>query len=113
MSEPVSMADFDKLDIRVGKVVKAEDFPKARKPSYKLWIDLGQDLGVKKSSAQITHFYTPEELEGKYVVAVVNFPPKYIADFTSEVLVLGAVMDEGGCVLIGPDRPIEPGRRVS
>lgn len=112
MSEPLSMADFNKLDIRVGKIVKAEEFPKARKPSYKLWIDLGE-LGIKKSSAQITRFYTPEELVDKYVVAVVNFPPKHIANFTSEVLILGAVMDGGGCVLITPDRPVEPGNQIS
>lgn len=112
MSELIHMADFNKLDIRVGKIVRAEEFPKARKPSYKLWIDLGE-IGIKKSSAQITRFYKIEELIDKYVVAVVNFPPKFIADFTSEVLILGAIMEGGGCVLIGPDRPIEPGKQIS
>lgn len=112
MSETINMADFNKLDIRVGKIVKAEEFPKARKPSYKLWIDLGE-LGIKKSSAQITRFYKTEELVDKYIVAVVNFPPKFIADFTSEVLILGAVMEGGGCVLISPDRPVETGSQIS
>ncbi len=112
MKEMVNIADFDKLDMRVGKIVKAEEFPKARKPSYKLWVDFGE-LGVKKSSAQITLFYSVEDLVGKYVVAVVNMPTKHIADFSSEVLVMGAAMDEGGCVLISPDRPVDPGKRIS
>ena len=102
MSELINIKDFDKLDMRVGKIIRAEQFPKARKPSYKLWVDFGE-LGTKKSSAQITAFYSADELEGKYVIAVVNLPPRYIADFTSEVLVMGAVMDEGGCVLIAPE----------
>ena len=111
MSEQASYGDFEKLDIRVGKIIRAEEFPKARKPSYRLWIDFGE-LGTKKSSAQITDFYALGDLIDKYV-AVVSFPPKHIADFTSEVLVLGAVMDEGGCVLVGPDRPVSPGKTVS
>ena len=111
-SEQIGFADFSKLDIRIGKIVRAEDFPKARKPSYRLWIDLGE-LGIKKSSAQITLFYSTDELLGKYVAAVVNLPPKYIANFASEVLILGAAMEEGGCILIGPDRPVNTGTIVS
>ena len=90
-------ADFQKLDIRVGRVVDVQDFPEARKPAYRLWIDFGE-LGVKRSSAQITDLYKKEDLVGRLVVAVVNFPPKQIATFMSEVLVLGA-MDERGVVL--------------
>ncbi|WP_206093826.1 tRNA-binding protein [Paludifilum halophilum] len=90
----ITFEDFDKIEIRTGKVVRAEAFPKARKPAYKLWIDFGE-LGVKKSSAQITQLYDRESLEGKRVLAVTNFPPRQIADFISEVLVLGVAMDGG------------------
>lgn len=102
---------FMQVDIRVGKVVRVEDFPRARKPSYRLWIDFGP-LGVKRSSAQITKLYTKEELLHRLVVAVVNFPPKQIADFLSEVLVLGVVVNEEEVVLIGPDRDVPPGMRI-
>jgi tRNA-binding protein len=103
--------DFLKVEIRVGRVVRVEDFPKARKAAYKLWIDFGA-LGVKKSSARITNLYGKDELVDRFVVAVVNFPPKRVADFVSEVLVLGAVLDEEKVVLIGPDREVAPGLRV-
>ena len=93
----ISWADFEKVDMRVGVVVKAEDFPKAKKPAYRLTIDFGE-LGIKRSSAQITN-YTKDELQGMKVVAVVNFPPKQVADFVSEVLVLGALTKEGVIVL--------------
>lgn len=99
-----------RLDIRVGKVISAEPFPEARKPAYKLTIDFGP-LGVKRSSAQITHLYTPEDLVGKLVVAVVNFPPKRIAGFSSEVLVLGALFN-GKVSLLSPDHEVPPGSRV-
>jgi tRNA-binding protein len=112
VKDTISITDFDKLDIRIGKIIKAEEFPKARKPACKLWIDLGE-LGIKKSSAQITHLYKTGELAGKYVVAVANFPPRQVADFTSEVLVLGAVKDDGACVLLSPDRPVKPGNPIS
>ena len=110
----MSMATFDdfmKLDIRVGTIVAAQVFQKARRPAYQLRVDFGEELGVKKSSAQITDHYTPEELIGRQVLAVVNFPPRQIADFMSEVLVLGTY-SEGGVVLIGPDRPVKNGDKL-
>ena len=103
--------DFMKLDIRAGEVVRCEPFPKARKPAYKLWMDFGEEVGVKQSSAQITEFYNPEDLVGRQVLGVVNFPPRKIADFSSEVLVLG-VYTEGGVVLIRPERPVKNGEKL-
>ena len=108
---PITYEDFEKVEIRVGKIIKAEDFPKARKPAYKLWIDFG-DLGVKKSSAQITKLYQQQDLIDKSVLAVTNFPPRQIADFMSEVLVLGVVLNDGEVVLIQPDREVDLGKRV-
>ena len=108
---PITYEDFEKVEIHVGKIIKAEDFPKARKPAYKLWIDFG-DLGVKKSSAQITKLYQQEDLINKSVLAVTNFPPRQIADFMSEVLVLGVVLDDGEVVLIQPDREVPLGKRI-
>jgi len=102
--------EFMDLDIRVGRVINAEDFPKARKPAYKLTIDFGP-LGVKRSSAQITELYKKEDLVGKEVVCVMNFPPKQVADFVSEVLVLG-VYTENGVVLLQPDREVPLGRKI-
>ena len=103
--------DFMKLDIRVGTIVGAKSFEKARKPAYQLEVDLGEELGVKRSSAQITEQYTPEDLIGKQVLAVVNFPPRQIANFFSEVLVLGTY-SEGGVVLITPDKPVRNGDKL-
>ena len=103
--------DFMKLDIRVGTVVEAKIFEKARKPAYQLVVDFGEELGVKRSSAQITRQYGPEELIGKQVLAVVNFPPRQIADFMSEVLVLGTY-SEGGVVLITPDKAVKNGDKL-
>ena len=108
---PITYEDFEKVEIHVGKIIKAEDFPKARKPAYKLWIDFG-DLGVKKSSAQITKIYQQEDLINKSVLAVTNFPPRQIADFMSEVLVLGVVLDDGEVVLIQPDKEVPLGKRI-
>ena len=103
--------DFMKLDIRVGTIVSAKNFEKARKPAYQLEVDLGEELGIKRSSAQITGHYRPEELIGKQVLAVVNFPPRQIANFFSEILVLGTY-SEGGVVLIKPDKPVKNGDKL-
>jgi tRNA-binding protein len=111
MSE-ISWSDFERVDMRVGTVMRAEPFPEARKPAYKLWIDLGP-LGERRSSAQITNRYRPEDLIGRQVVCVVNFPPKRIGPFVSEVLVLGAYVDGGqAVVLLRPDQDVERGGRI-
>ena len=110
MSE-ITWGDFEKVEIRVGTVVRAEPFPEARKPAYKLWIDLGS-LGERRSSAQITDRYRPEELLGRQVVCVVNFPPKRIGPFVSEVLVMGAYADGGHVILLRPDHDVERGSRI-
>ncbi len=106
-----SFDDFLKLDIRVGTIVSAKNFEKARKPAYQLEVDMGQELGIKRSSAQITDHYRPEELVGKQVLAVVNFPPRQIANFFSEILILGTY-SEGGVVLIRPDKPVKNGDKL-
>ena len=103
--------DFMKLDIRVGTIISAKVFEKARKPAYQLEVDLGEELGVKRSSAQITDHYKPEDLVGKQVLAVVNFPPRQIANFMSEILVLGTY-SEGGVGLITPDKPVKNGDKL-
>jgi tRNA-binding protein len=107
----ISWADFEKVDMRVGVVVDAQEFPEACRPAYKLRIDFGP-LGVKRSSAQLTGHYRPAALVGRLVVAVVNFPPKQIGPFVSEVLVLGAYDDAGEVVLLGPDHAVIPGSRI-
>ncbi len=106
------LEDFPRLDIRVGTVVEARPFPEARKPAIRLWIDFGSSVGVKKSSAQITDHYTPETLKGRQVLAVVNFPPRQIGPFMSEVLVLGLPDGEGHIVLVAPDAPVPDGARL-
>ncbi len=103
--------DFSKIEIRTGTVVRAESFDQARKPAIKMWIDFGP-LGVLTSSAQITRRYSPEELVGSQVLAVTNFPPRKIAGFASQVLVLGAIPAEGDVVLVRPDAAVDPGTRV-
>jgi tRNA-binding protein len=110
--QEISWADFEKVDIRVGRVVEAEPFPEARKPSIKLTVNFGSEIGVKRSSAQLTAHYTPETLLGKQVVAVLNFSAKRIAGFKSEVLVLGVPDEEGAVVLLAPDREVPLGARM-
>jgi len=107
----ISFDDFAKLDIRVGRITRAEPFPQARKPAFKLWIDFG-DLGEKRSSAQITRHYTPDSLIGRQVLAVVNFPPRQIGPVMSEVLVLGVPDAEGEVVLVAPDMDVPPAARL-
>jgi tRNA-binding protein len=108
----VTVEDFQQIDIRVGTVVRAEAFPEARKPSIRMWIDFGPELGERRSSAQVTVHYTPESLVGRQVVAVVNFPPRRIAGFESQVLVLGAMASAQEVVLLAPDRPVANGVRI-
>ena len=113
MSEQIIFSDFEKVDMRIGKIVSAEDFPKAKKPAYKLTIDFGKEIGIKRSSAQITKLYAKEELEGMLIIAVINFPPRQVADFLSEVLVLGIKNDNDEVVLLRPERNAELGSRIS
>ncbi len=108
----ISFDDFLKVDIRVGRITRAEPFPEARKPAFKLWVDFGGEIGEKKSSAQITKHYALEELVGRQVLAVVNFPPRQIGPVKSEVLVLGVPDDEGEVVLIGPGHGVPLGGRL-
>lgn len=112
MSDQISFDDFLKVDIRVGRIIEAEEFPEARKPAYKMKIDFGPEIGVKKTSAQITKHYTPETLIGKLVMAVVNFPPRQIGPVMSDVLTLGVPDDEGEVVLLTPDKDVPIGGRL-
>jgi tRNA-binding protein len=112
VTEEVTFEDFLRVDMRVGRVTAVDAFPEARKPAWKLTIDFGPEVGVKRSSAQITH-YAREALEGRLVVGVVNFPPRQIGPFRSEVLVLGALDDAKGVVLLRPDQDVQPGDRIS
>jgi tRNA-binding protein len=107
----ISWQDFEKVDMRVGVVTDAKEFPEARRPALRLWIDFGS-LGTKRSSAQITAHYRPADLIGRRVVAVVNFPPKQIGPFVSEVLVLGAYDETGEVILLNPDQPVAPGSKI-
>jgi len=108
----ITFDDFMKVDIRVGQITRAEPFPEARKPAIKLWVDFGEELGEKKSSAQITRHYAPEELPGKRVMAVVNFPPRQIGPVMSEVLVLGVPDEDDEVVLLVPDKDVPVGGRL-
>jgi tRNA-binding protein len=108
----IDFADFRRVDIRVGTVTDAQPFPEARRPAVRLWIDFGPTIGTRKTSAQLTEHYTPATLIGRQVAAVVNFPPKQIGPFRSEVLVLGFPDPAGAVVLIGPERPVPNGARL-
>lgn len=108
-SEPIEFGDFAKIDIRVGTIVRAEPYPEARKPAIKVWVDFGPEIGERKTSAQLTRHYTPESLPGRQVAAVINFPPKQIGKFMSEILVLGFPDAEGEVVLVAPDQSIPNG----
>jgi tRNA-binding protein len=110
--DQISYDDFAKVDIRVGRIVQADEFPQAKKPAYKLRIDFGPELGVKNSSAQITKYYDPQDLVGKLVLGVVNFPPRQIATFFSEVLTLGVILGEGDICLVHPDRDVPLGAPI-
>ena len=108
----ITYADFEKVDIRVGRITRAEPFPEARKPAYRLWVDFGPEIGEKRSSAQITRHYTLDELVGRQVLAVVNFPPRQIGPVLSEVLVLGLPDEAGAVVLIGPGHDVPLGGKL-
>ncbi|WP_405232827.1 tRNA-binding protein [Lentisalinibacter salinarum] len=109
----IGWEDFEQVELRVGTVTRAEPFPEARKPAYKLTVDFGADVGVRRSSAQITDLYEPDELVGRQVLAVTNFPPKQIGPFMSECLVTGFVQADGSVVLAVPDRPVADGSRLA
>jgi tRNA-binding protein len=111
--QELSWADFEKTEMRVGTILEAEDFPEARKPAYQLTIDFGREIGIRKSSAQLTKRYSKVDLIGRQIVAVVNFPKKQIGKFMSECLVLGAVGTEGDVVLLAPDVTVENGLRIA
>ena len=108
----ITYADFEKVDIRVGRITRAEPFPEARKPAYKLWVDFGPEIGEKRSSAQITKHYSIEQLVGRQVLGVVNFPPRQIGPVLSEVLILGLPDEEGAVVLIGPGHEVPLGGKL-
>lgn len=112
MTDEITFDDFLKVDVRVGRVTRAEPYPEARKPAIKLWIDFGGDIGERKTSAQITAHYAPETLIGRQVMAVVNFPPRQIGKFMSEVLVLGMPDADGEVVLVRPDHDVPVGGRL-
>ena len=108
----ITWSDFEKIEIRCGTITEIKDFPKARKPAYQLWIDFGSQLGIKRSSAQITALYSKDELVNRTVIAVINFPPKQIADFISECLVLGVYDENNDVILLQPERTVKNGQRI-
>jgi tRNA-binding protein len=112
MQGDATLDDFDRLDIRAGTVVRCEEFPEAKVPAFKLWIDFGPSVGVKASSARLTDLYRPEDLVGRQVLGVVNFPPRQVGPFRSEVLTLGVYSDERTVVVVAPDRPVPDGSRL-
>lgn len=111
--ETISWQDFEKVELRAGTILEVRDFPKAKKPAYQLVVDLGEEIGIKQSSAQITKLYAKEELLGKQVVCVTNFPPRQIADFLSEILVTGFILPDGEVVLTAIERPVPNGTKLA
>ncbi len=111
--ETISWSDFEKVELRIGTVIRAEDFPEAKKPAYKLWIDFGEGIGVKKSSAQLTKLYSKEELFGKQVLCCINFPPKQVANFISECLTCGFIGENGEIALAIPERKVKNGAKLA
>jgi tRNA-binding protein len=109
----INWQDFEKVELRAGTIVQVEDFPKARKPAFKLWVDLGHEIGIKRSSAQATNLYSKEQLLHRQVICVTNFPVKQVADFLSEVLVTGFVLPDGEVVLSAPERNVPNGTRLA
>lgn len=109
----INWSEFEQVELRVGTILSATEFPEAKKPAYKLSIDFGPSIGIKNSSAQVTKLYRPQELVGKQILAVTNFPPKQIGPFMSEVLVTGLVLEEGKVVLVGPDMPVPNGAKLA
>lgn len=110
--EEINWSDFEKVEIRVGTITEVEDYPEARKPAYKLWANFGEEIGTKKSSAQITKLYSKEELVGKQIIGIVNFPPKQIGGFISEFLTTGFIGDEGEVILAQPERKVKNGSKL-
>jgi len=108
----ISWSDFEKIDMRCGTIIEVQDFPKARKPSYQFQVDFGGEIGIKRSSAQVTQHYKKEELLNRQVIAVVNFPPKQIADFFSECLILGVYDENNHVILLQPERAVKNGQRI-
>jgi len=113
LSEDIDWSDFQKVELRVGTIIEVHDFPEARKPAYKLRVDFGEEIGIKRSSAQITGLYSKEDLLGKQVLAVVNFPPKQIGPFLSECLVTGIHREDGAVVLVSPESDVPNGARLA
>jgi tRNA-binding protein len=112
MQKEITWSEFESVELRVGTIIRAEEYPEARKPAYKLWVDFGSDIGIKQSSAQITVHYTREELVGKQIIGVVNFPPKQIGKFMSEFLCTGFYREDGSVILAIPERSVSNGAKL-